>query len=60
MLLIETELGNTTNRLSDKSLREPETGRDYWDDSYEYKQDGMEDSDQDDTPAKKKRVVSIS
>ena len=48
MLLIETELGNTTNRLSDKSLREPETGRDYWDDSYEYKQDGMEDSDEDD------------
>ena len=48
MLLIETELGNTTNRLSDKSLREPETGTDYWDDSYEYKQHGMEDSDEDD------------
>ena len=43
-LLIETDEGNTT--LSDKSLREP--GTDYWDDSYEYKQDGIEDSDEDD------------
>ena len=40
-MLIETKEGNTTNRLSDKSLREP--GTDYWDDSYEY-----EDSDEDD------------
>ena len=51
MLLIETELGNTTNKLSERSLREPETGTDYWDDPYEYKQYGIEDSDEDEGPA---------